>query len=66
MPLAEIFFSFKLIFIHNITLYQELKPMRNVTGQLYNADGVLRNKNHDLEVAIFETTGPFKQDNVPK
>ncbi|CEG65882.1 hypothetical protein RMATCC62417_02569 [Rhizopus microsporus] len=40
--------------------------MSNVTSQFYNADGVLWNKNHNLEVAIFETTGPFKQYNAPK
>lgn len=40
--------------------------MSDVASQFYNADSVLRNKNHNLEVAILETTGPFKQYNAPK
>ncbi|ORE09251.1 hypothetical protein BCV72DRAFT_270624, partial [Rhizopus microsporus var. microsporus] len=34
--------------------------MNNDISQFYNADGVLRNKNHNLEIAILETTGPFQ------
>ncbi|CEJ03250.1 hypothetical protein RMCBS344292_17238 [Rhizopus microsporus] len=40
--------------------------MNNVISQFYDADGVLRNMNHNLEVAILETTGLFKQHNAPK
>ncbi|RCH94343.1 hypothetical protein CU097_008848 [Rhizopus azygosporus] len=40
--------------------------MNNVISQFYNADGVLRNMNHNLEMAILETTGLLKQHNASK
>ncbi|KAI8373982.1 hypothetical protein EDC96DRAFT_9902 [Choanephora cucurbitarum] len=37
----------------------ELKLMNKDTNSFYNADGVIFNTEHKIEVAIIETTGPF-------
>ncbi|KAI8988030.1 hypothetical protein BDF20DRAFT_910577 [Mycotypha africana] len=44
----------------------ELKLVHKGSSSYYNADGVIINDKHSIEIAIVETTGPFHLSNNPK
>ncbi|CAO3703874.1 unnamed protein product [Rhizopus stolonifer] len=44
----------------------ELKLLYKDDRSYYNADGIIINSKHKIEVAVVETTGPFHLSNTPK
>ncbi|KAI7890556.1 uncharacterized protein EV154DRAFT_538390 [Mucor mucedo] len=44
----------------------KLKLLHKDDKSYYNADGIMINNKHEIEIAIVETTGPFHFPNIPK